>query len=449
MHAFFVQFSGILTGVFLFVLLMFLHEMGHFLTGLFLGFKIEEFSIFLGPVLFSFEYKGIKFSLKAIPLGASVKFAGEYNETRAETQEQTEGDFHQMPAWKRFLVVFHGPLVNLLSGFLAFALLFVHLGYNVQEIEKPSPHSVAGKAALQEGDRILSISGESIHHSLDIASLQLFKKIRENPLVFVYLRKEQGQWVKKETMLAWEEKESYRLGLVLEKEAFKGGNYLKISKISEKRKAEIPLKEGDILRSINGIEATEENRLSILESLAKESAEVKLLRHGAEKTEELVFQVPLEKTTTLLPLGIQLKKEKTFFGAFISAFHYSISVVKMTFRSIYAMLTGELSAAESLSGPVGVVHAISQVSIASSTWAERLQSLTQMFALLSLSIGIMNLLPIPPLDGFHLVLTTLEILRRGKKVSTVWVERITLVGLLLLLAMFLFGFYFDLLRLFN
>lgn len=447
MQAIFVQFSGILTGVFLFVLLMFLHEMGHFLTGLFLGFKIEEFSIFLGPRLFSFDYKGIKFSLKAIPLGASVKFAGEYGET--EQDDKVDGDFHQMPAWKRFLVVFNGPFVNLVSGFLAFAFLFLHLGYNVQEIEKPSAASVAAQAGLQEGDRLLSVSGENIHHSLDIASLHLFKNIRENPLVFVYLRKEQGQWVKKETTLSWEEKENYRLGILFEKEEFKGGNYLKITKISEKRKKEIPLQEGDLLRSVNGIKASEENIASIIESLTKETAEVKLVRHGAEKTEELVFQVPLEKSKTLLPLGIQLKKEKGFFGSFNVAFHYSFSVLKMTFRSIFSMITGEISAAETLSGPVGVVHAISQVSIASTTWGERLQSLTQMFALLSLSIGVMNLLPIPPLDGFHLVLAILEMLRRGKKVPTVWVERVTLIGLLLLLGMFLFGFYFDLLRLFN
>ena len=135
---------------------MFAHELGHYLVARALGFKIVEFSIFMGPRLFSVTRKGIRYSLKLIPIGASVSFAGEYGEDeddefeaaeevateRIETDEpganasvpgkskaDADGLFYKKPRWARGLVLSAGSAFNIISGLLALIIYFASLGY--------------------------------------------------------------------------------------------------------------------------------------------------------------------------------------------------------------------------------------------------------------------------------------------------------------------------------
>ena len=90
---------GILVGLLILSIMMFVHELGHYLTGRRLGFNIEEFSIFMGPVLFSWERNHIRYSLKLLPIGASVRFSGEYPEPGEHSSDP--GDFYNRPKWAR------------------------------------------------------------------------------------------------------------------------------------------------------------------------------------------------------------------------------------------------------------------------------------------------------------------------------------------------------------
>ena len=130
---------GILTGLLVLSLMMLVHELGHYLAGRALGFKIEEFSIFMGPVLFEWERDGIRYNIKLLPIGASVSFAGELTDgadepPTSETPRYAPDDpglFYNRPRWRRAIVIAMGPLVNFLTAFLAFVVMFTTFGHTV------------------------------------------------------------------------------------------------------------------------------------------------------------------------------------------------------------------------------------------------------------------------------------------------------------------------------
>ena len=139
---------GIIIGLLILSLILIIHEAGHFFIGRKLGFKVVEFSIFMGPRLLSWERKGVRYSIKAIPLGASVEFAGEYSEEEG-SDKNIEGNFFSQAIWKRALTMLAGPGFNLIAAFLAFILLFSINGFSSTKIDTISNNSLAYAAGMQ------------------------------------------------------------------------------------------------------------------------------------------------------------------------------------------------------------------------------------------------------------------------------------------------------------
>lgn len=349
---------GILVGLLCLGLMMFLHEFGHYYMGKKLGFNILEFSIFMGPRLFSWEKNGIRYSLKAIPIGASVQFAGEMLGEEEQPEEIPEcsrlnpdGDFQKRPRWARALVLLAGPAMNILSAVVAFFLLYSIVGYHLPVVNTVAPASVAESLSLQPGDRIVSLANQTVRTDLDLRSALL------------------------------------------------------------------------LYRSDQPIELAFE-------------------REG-KRYERSITPVSGQPVT----LGITLQSGKQLLEAGKQAVYVQAALTRFTFRSIGKMLVGELRASENLSGPVGVVAVLSQsVTTQSLTLGERLLQLLSLFAILSFSLGFMNLLPIPPLDGSHLLILLVEGCMR-RNLAPKFRAVITYAGLLILLALFAAGLYFDLQRL--
>ena len=140
---------GILVGILILSLIMVLHESGHYFVGKALGFKIEEFSIFMGPVLFEREKNGIKYNIKAKPIGASVRFAGEEESEEEGAAPKYESDdpglFFNRPKWRRAVVVFMGPFINFLTALLAFLLLFNLTGAVIPQISAVENNTVVAE----------------------------------------------------------------------------------------------------------------------------------------------------------------------------------------------------------------------------------------------------------------------------------------------------------------
>lgn len=429
---------GVIIGILILSVMMIVHELGHYLTGRRLGFKIEEFSIFMGPVLFSWERKGIKYSIKSLPIGASVRFAGEYTED--DTPADEPGHFFNRPKWARAIVIATGPILNLFTGFLAFLLMFSIYGYTIPVIGQVSSGTLAYEAGLQVGDRVVSLNGHVIRTTLDYDSLQQF--MSKDTALSLQIKSADGQL--KTVVLTPRYVDKYRLGVNGNQYAGQAG--FVVSYVDPESNGGNPLlKIGDTILAVNGVSFNDAaNFDTVMAASAGKTLTVTILRDGVQQD--------LQMASTLyhdaISRGVYFQGSKDFVQAIGQSVLWCGSIVKATFRSIGLMITGDLKAQDTLSGPIGVVTIINDVVTADTSLANKILSLLWMFALISVSLGLMNLLPIPPLDGNHLLLIVIEAIRR-KRLSEKAQSVIGMAGLGLIILLAAAGLIFDVMRLIN
>lgn len=432
---------GILTGILLLSVLMFIHELGHYITGRLLGFHIIEFSLFMGPVLLSKTSKktGIKYSLKLLPIGASVRFEGE--EGMGEEASNDPNAFNNKEKWKRAVVIATGPIVNIVAGILALFLLFSAVGFTTTTVGEVAENSQAAAAGFQLNDRIVSINGSPVWTSVDyFLELGFVKENKPVPVKFVRT----GTDGKKETIiktLTPVKKETYRLGITTNIDSTnKKWNIVQVDPESNGGKP--VLQAGDLILAINGVSSENyEKASSQISGSEGKPVSILISRDGNEMTVTSTPSIYEYYSSR----GLRFYGEKTIGGALTESFKYSASIVKLTFKSIGKIFTGEIAAKDSLSGPVGVVDIVSTVVTGKTPITEKLANLVWMFALISLNLGIFNLLPIPALDGSHLLLIAVEAIRR-KRLSQKVENVIVIIGFLLIIGLALLGLVFDIMR---
>lgn len=355
---------------FLFVLtvVVFVHEMGHYLVGRWCGIGVKAFSIGFGPELIGFDdRRGTRWKLSAIPLGGYVKFVGDMNATSAPdageiealSDEEKKVAFHTQPVWKRALTVFAGPAFNFLLTIAVFAVMFSIYGKVVSEpvVAEVRPDSPAAAAGFQPGDRFVSVDGTPVESFADVQ--RLVSGRTGDPIVFVLAR--DGREV---TTTATPE-------LMEQTDAL--GNVVKIGVI--------------------GVVSTPETAQS----------RVVAFTPGAAVAEAVVETGHIVVRT----------------GQFLKRF-----------------VVGREDKCQ-LGGPIKIAKISGQAAKLGFEW------LVQLVALLSVGIGVLNLLPIPPLDGGHLVFYAVEAIK-GRPVSERAMEAMYRAGFFLVLAFMGFVFWNDL-----
>ncbi len=434
------SFVGILTGILLLSLMMLLHELGHYISGRILGFKIIEFSIFMGPVLLSWTSKktGIKYSLKLLPIGASVRFVGE--EDMGEEPSDHPDSFNAKKPWKRAIVLSMGSLVNIVTGILAFAILFTSVGFDTKTIDSIEDGSPAQVAGLQEGDELLSVNKSKIFTPMDFAMEREFSG-HSKDMEIVYIEGESGS-KKHLTLEAVEGKKTF-LGISYDADP-KHKGWLIVDITSNPDKREDMLMKGDIILVINGISTLTNPKVALRQvtESRERDIDIKVFRAGQEV---FIRQRGTEESYFLDP-GIGFKTEKSFMGSIKHSFAYSASMTKLTFKGLARIFTGKIAAKDSLSGPVGIVSIVGSVVKEDADLRYKLVNLLHLFALISLNLGIFNLFPIPALDGSHLLLLLVEKIR-GKRLSNKTQGLIVGIGFAMIIALALMGLTFDIMRL--
>ncbi|MDO5733165.1 MAG: RIP metalloprotease RseP [Eubacteriales bacterium] len=434
---------GILIGLLSLGLMMLIHEFGHFYTGLKLGFKIEEFSIFMGPRLLSWTKNGIRYSLKLLPIGASVAFDGEYPE-KGQTfsaDDRERGIFHAMPIWKRACVIFAGPFSNLVSAFLALVIYLNIAGMYVPVVDQMADFSLLKSAGVEVGDELVSINGRTIRNEMDLMTAEQLLKSHDS--VQLSYRNSAGELVDREIKL--EPYVHYMLGISQNAQSDAPG--IEVVGVDPKQNGGQPnLQAGDRIMKVNGIEANSQSLAEALASTKGGNISLEVIRDGS--TVKLKSQA-IKQEFPNRPLAIRFKREKDFGHSWGYAFNYSSSVVRSTFRLLGEVFHGGIKAKDALSGPVGIVNMYSGiVGSAGIDWGVKLLQVLYLFILISLSLGIMNLLPIPPLDGFTLVLLVVEKIRR-KKLSLKTMEVLNFIGFFIIIGLAVVALGFDLLRIFK
>ena len=363
-----IVFTTVIPFLFVLTIVVFVHEMGHYLVGRWCGIGVREFSVGFGPELAGFnDRRGTRWKLSAIPLGGYVKFVGDMSVTSDPTSQEAQGlsaeerrvAFHVQPVWKRALTVFAGPAFNFLLTIAVFAVMFSIYGRTVTEpmVAEVRPDTPAAEAGFQPGDRFVSVDGRRVTTFADVQ--RLVSGRAGDSIAFVMARGE-GEV----TLIATPE-------LVEQTDAL--GNTIRLG----------------IIGVVN-------------------NQEVGQPRHIVYGPGESVAEAVKETGYIIARTGQFLKR----FAA------------------------GREDRCQ-LGGPVRIADMAGKAASLGFEWV------VQLIAILSVGIGILNLLPIPPLDGGHLAFYGVEAVMR-RPVSEQLMEMFYRVGMVAVLGFMAFVFWNDL-----
>ncbi len=419
-------------------IIVIIHELGHFLLAKKNGITVTEFSVGMGPRIASFVHNGTRYSLKALPFGGSCMMLGE-----DETIDDS-GAFNKKGVWARFSVIFAGAFFNFI---LAFVLALIVLGSKgvdlpkVVEVEEGSPAEAAG---LMTGDLITDIDGSSVNFGKEIFYHFYFNPLTEES--FDITLKRDGE--KKTVTINPALQKIYRLGCSFDQEQERAV----ISVIEE----DYPLKAakllpGDIISKVNDTEiATLADFYVYLNEnpLTDEEIAITYLRNNVETT---VLTTPKFYTDQyVMGWAYNVSAEKV---SPLEVVKFSFAELKFnityTIKSIGYLITGKVGVDE-IAGPVGIVDVVGRMigGVEEIGISETIMQLLSFSILLSANLGVMNLLPLPALDGGRLVFILIEAIRK-KPVAKEKEAMVHLVGMALLMLLMVFVLFNDIKNIFG
>ena len=342
----------ILLAILIFGVLIFVHELGHFIAAKSLGVKVNEFAICMGPAIVQKTVGETTYSLRCIPVGGYCAMEGE------DEASENPRAFTSAKWWKRLIILVAGSFMNFLAGFLIITLVFSSAeGFRTTQIESVYPNSAMEEGGLREGDTFYSIDGQRVYLASDI---ELF-----------------------------------------------------------------------------------------LDRLRQPETEITVLRDGKKLTfsdffvERREFEQNGEKE---LKYGVVLGTEDATFGRLLRNSWYScVDFCRMVWMGLSDLLTGR-AGLNDLGGPVTIVHTMSETGKAAETTAAGILNVLYLAAFIAVNLAVMNMLPIPALDGGRvfllLVTTVIEKLTR-KRIDPKYEGYIHAAGMVLLLAFMAFITFHD------
>jgi regulator of sigma E protease len=424
--------------------LVFVHELGHYLAARWCGVKVLQFSIGFGPgIERRFGKDQTKWTLAAIPLGGFVKMLDE-EVVEAEggpaiASSELHRAFNRQPIWKRCIIVVAGPLANFLFAIAAYAALSMSgVAEPAAKLADPTKGSVAAVAGVAKGDQVLLLDGEKVHSWNSLRMGMLDAAIDKRTVQLTIENSGASKTVSIRTSdipPADLEKDFLRvLGLELD------GGQLVIGQLTTGGAAEqAGLQTGDLILSIAG-QTISKNSLAI--DLIKQSAGKELSFLIERNYTQLQIKVTPKATVdghkTVGRIGAALGQkpqmvvqERGVFESLSSGVRQTWDMSAFSLRMLGKMLTGNLSW-RNLSGPITIADYAGKT--AKIGW----EAYVGLLALISVSLGVLNLLPVPVLDGGHLVYYGLEAIR-GKPLSKRVMEMsrgvgVGLIGLMMVVA---------------
>lgn len=424
--------TNILAFAFALGVIIFVHELGHLVVARLFGIRAHVFSIGYGRRLWGFEWGGTDFRVSALPIGGYVLLGGE--DPAELTGDPTE--FLSHPRWQRIVVYLAGPAMNILLAIALIAVVFM-AGVPVQLAPDMAPvvgSVVAGgpaaSAGLEAGDRIVDINGKTISHWADVRFAILTSPAR--PLRFGFLR--DGE---RHQAVLTPKKERSDEGV----EMGNGGIFPVIlprisSVLAGGPAAAAGVKNGDEVRSVDGKPVGDiEKFVAFIEHRAGVPVELGLLRDGKPITLKVVPKG--EKGGGKIGVRVGYVRQYGLGGALLASVRYNWEICRLTFAAIGKMIAGSLAAKNTISGPIEIAAMSGEAA------REGLEELLYLMGMISVSIALLNLLPIPLLDGGQIFVALIEATIR-RDFSIAMKERITQAGFFLLLILMVVITYFDL-----
>ncbi len=433
----------ILIAIFMVGIVIAIHEFGHFIMAKVNGVIVKEFSIGMGPRLLSKDYKGTKYSLKLLPFGGSCQMLGE-----AEPSDE-EGSFNSKSVWKRISIVFAGPFFNFILAFLLSLIILNAIGYDpcyVTDVDE----TIAEATGLQEGDLIVRYNGHRIHIGRELNLYEVLDGIGEDPVTITFERDGKRQTVTYDPIHT----AKYYIGIYYEVDGSKQGDgpMILTDVVKNGAAAEAGMQKGDRIVLINGMPVLNvKDFVSYIEEnpFGDTPVEIGYSRDGETK---IVTITP--KFNEMYSLGFSYNVNGRERIGFLKTVKYgAVEVnywIKSVIKSLGYLLRGKASR-QDIGGPVRVVSEMSDVmetSYKTDGVFYAFLNLLNWTILLSANLGVMNLLPIPALDGGRLLIYLIEIIR-GKRMSPEKEGLINFIGFVLLMILMVFILFNDISNVFH
>lgn len=417
-----------------------LHELGHLLTAKMFGMRVEKFSIGFPPKIAGFKWGETEYSIGAIPLGGFVKISGMVDESMDTEQLSSEPqpwEFRAKPAWQRLIVMLGGIIVNVVTGIVIFVVLVYQKGETFYSRDQVVEHGIVaydiGKMiGFQDGDRILDINGQPYR---SLGELSGGEALLSSGGFYTVQRGDETLQIEipRGFINSFSDEQSMSQFIDIR-------HPIKVYDVSpDSPAAKAGLQRGDRILAVNGQPVTYIDELQkALPEFSSQKASFLVKRNEQELEKEIL--VTEEGTIGFLNQNLDLVTQRYTVGeSIVKGTERAFGVVIVNARALGKMFTGEVSA-KNVSGPIGMAK------IYGSRWDwVKFWSIT---GLISMILAFMNLLPIPALDGGHVMFLLYEMIS-GQAPSDRFLENAQKVGMVLLLALMVFAIGNDILKIFT
>ena len=394
------------------------HEFGHFIVSKLFKVQVNEFAIGFGPKIFQKKFGSTMYSLRCIPFGGYCAIEGEDGESKSEHS------FAKISWYKKILILIAGVIMNAILAIVIFLSIAFSYKTSTTKITSFTPNSLLEQAGVQVGDTIVSINGNKTKILSDITN-QDVKYGEKVKIEYIH----DGD--KKQIELDNTVTKVGNIGIAFKIDKQTGETTNEIDMVSGGGTAvEAGIKSGDRILSINGTNTNNaEEVISIIRENANAELEVSIERKGETLTKKVV---PQEKE--IFSLGIASTEVVNTNLKY--AICNMVSDVSKIIGSYVDLFKGKVGIND-MSGIVGIGEVVSKTS--------GIISFLNLMAIISLAVGIANIMPFPPLDGGKIVIVLFEAITR-KKVSEKVEAIISYIGFGLLILLTIFVTYKDIIR---
>ncbi len=426
--------TSLLAFIFVIGVLVFVHELGHYLAARRVGVRVLTFSLGFGPKLLKTQRGDTEFCVSAVPLGGYVRMAGENPDDRRTGRDD---EFLSKTKWERFQILIAGPAMNVLLAIVVMtAVLYQGAEVPAYETEPPlvgtvADGSAAARVGIRAGDRVVSVAGRVVETWEELFRAVLPRAARE---IEVVVRNADGERVLQVTPDSQTQFEMGDLGIgpVLQPQIR--------SVAPGEPAAAAGMQAGDVIEAVEGDAVSSDELVARINAHADEPLRLRVRRGDSRR--DIVVTPALRGEVGLIGVSISPFEVRTIEPGFFEAFQLSLARnyewSGLIFETLVGLFTAETSPRQ-LVGPLGIAQ------LSGGAAEIGLIALLSLMSMISLNLGILNLLPIPVLDGGHIAILAIEGVSR-RDFSMRVKERMLLVGFVALMMLMVTVIYNDLTR---